>query len=113
MRRSKKDSAITRETLLAAAMDVLTKTSYKAARLDDIAKAAGVLAIPVPLIVAKAAGVLAIPVPLIVAEAIGVPTVLVPWISGACWRPCPPCSLSITIAQGQPLDTGSAAEQFA
>jgi TetR/AcrR family transcriptional regulator, acrAB operon repressor len=42
MRRSKKDSAITRETLLAAAMDVLTKTSYKAARLDDIAKAAGV-----------------------------------------------------------------------
>lgn len=42
MRRTKKDSAITRETLLAAAMDVLTKTSYKAARLDDIASAAGV-----------------------------------------------------------------------
>ena len=42
MRRSKEDAAITRETLLIAAMDVLTKTSYKAARLDDIAKAAGV-----------------------------------------------------------------------
>ena len=42
MRRSKEDAAITRETLLIAAMDVLTTTSYKAARLEDVAKAAGV-----------------------------------------------------------------------
>jgi len=41
MRKTKKDAEITKESLITSAFEVLANTSYKAARLEDIARAVG------------------------------------------------------------------------
>jgi AcrR family transcriptional regulator len=42
MKKTKEEAAVTKEMLVNSAMDILSTTSYKAARLEDVARAVGV-----------------------------------------------------------------------